>query len=227
MRPSNWISSSDVLVLLFARGVTHVTLLVDSRSAEETRILGASLAPVLLPGDVLSLNGDLGAGKTCFVQGVAGALEVRGRVTSPTFTLVHEYNGRYPIVHLDVYRLNYFQEVLDLGFEELLDPGAILVVEWGEAVAPLLPNRYLEIELRRGEDTVAVTNGDDGLDEYRAVAFRPRGPGWERKLDTMRVTAEALLDALSPDESTGERFTRGPDPVSRHRRLDLPDDSTG
>lgn len=202
-----------------------MTLLVDSRSPEETRILGASLAPVLLPGDVLSLNGDLGAGKTCFVQGLAGALEVRGRVTSPTFTLVHEYNGRYPIVHLDVYRLNYFQEVLDLGFEELLDPGAILVVEWGEAVAPLLPNRYLEIELRRSEDKVASENGD--LDEYRAVAFRSRGPGWERKLETMRVTAEALLDALSPGESTGDRFTRVPDHMSRHRRLDQPEDPTG
>jgi tRNA threonylcarbamoyladenosine biosynthesis protein TsaE len=207
-----------------------VTWLVDSRSPEETRILGASLAPALLPGDVLSLNGDLGAGKTCFVQGLAGALEVDGRVTSPTFTLVHEYNGRYPIVHLDVYRLNYFQEVLDLGFEELLDPGAILVVEWGEAVAPLLPNRYLDIELRRSDDWGAAASGDDdldGRDELRAVAFRSRGPGWERKLDTMRVTAEALLDALSPGESSGERFTRVPNHVSRHRRLDQPDDSTG
>jgi len=202
-----------------------VTWLVDSRSPEETRILGASLAPALLPGDVLSLNGDLGAGKTCFVQGLAGALEVHARVTSPTFTLVHEYNGRYPIVHLDVYRLNYFQEVLDLGFEELLDPGAILVVEWGEAVAPLLPSRYLEIELRRSEDAVTSDNGD--LDDYRAVAFRSRGPGWERKLETMRVTAEALLDALSSDESTGDRFTRVPDHMSRHRRLDLPEDPPG
>jgi tRNA threonylcarbamoyladenosine biosynthesis protein TsaE len=205
-----------------------MTLLVDSRSAEETRILGASLAPVLLPGDVLSLNGDLGAGKTCFVQGLAGALEVDGRVTSPTFTLVHEYNGRYPIVHLDVYRLNYFQEVLDLGFEELLDPGAILVVEWGQAVAPMLPSRYLEIVLRRSyEDDPSSPAGEDGLDEFRAVAFKPRGPGWERKLDSMRVTAEALLDALSPDESTGERFTKVPDHVSRHRRLEPPEDSTG
>ena len=202
-----------------------MTWLVDSRSPEETRILGASLAPSLLPGDVVSLNGDLGAGKTCFVQGLAGALEVRGRVTSPTFTLVHEYNGRYPIVHLDVYRLNYFQEVLDLGFEELLDPGAILVVEWGEAVAPLLPNRYLEIELRRNDD--ALVNGDADQDEYRAVAFRSRGPGWDRKLETMRVTAEALLDALSSDESSGDRFTRVPDHMSRHRRLDLPEDPPG
>jgi tRNA threonylcarbamoyladenosine biosynthesis protein TsaE len=223
MRASSWISSDESRLF---QG-TPLTWLVDSRSAEETRILGASLAPVLLPGDVLSLNGDLGAGKTCFVQGLAGALEVEGRVTSPTFTLVHEYNGRYPIVHLDVYRLNYFQEVLDLGFEELLDPGAILVVEWGQAVAPLLPSRYLEIVLRRSYGDPPTPAVEETMDDYRAVAFKPRGPGWERKLESMRITAEALLDALSPDESTGERFTRVPDHVSRHRRLEPPEDSTG
>ncbi|MDQ3982933.1 MAG: tRNA (adenosine(37)-N6)-threonylcarbamoyltransferase complex ATPase subunit type 1 TsaE, partial [Actinomycetota bacterium] len=70
-----------------------------SKSPEETRILGACLAPVLLPGDVVSLSGDLGAGKTVFVQGISTALGYGGRVTSPTFTLVHEYDARYPIVH--------------------------------------------------------------------------------------------------------------------------------
>ncbi|MEA2488105.1 MAG: tRNA threonylcarbamoyladenosine biosynthesis protein TsaE, partial [Actinomycetota bacterium] len=103
-------------------------LSVVSRSPEETRIVGASLAPVLLPGDVISLSGDLGAGKTVFVQGLATALGVQRRVTSPTFVIVHEYEGRFPILHLDVYRLDSFQEVLDLGFEELLDPEAILLV---------------------------------------------------------------------------------------------------
>lgn len=197
-------------------GIVSGGLAVVSRSSEETRILGASLAPLLLPGDVLSLNGDLGAGKTCFVQGLANALGVAQRVTSPTFTLVHEYTGRFPVVHLDVYRLNYFQEVLDLGFEELSDPGAILVVEWGEAVGPLLPARFLDIELRRVEPE----------ENHRSVSFLPRGPGWEVKLDTMRVTAEALLDAASPDDSTGERFARVSDHRARHRRLDGPRDSS-
>lgn len=173
-------------------------LAVTTTSPEETRILGAALAPMLLPGDVVSLSGDLGAGKTVLVQGLAAALGVPDRVVSPTFTIVHEYRGRYPILHLDVYRLDSFQEVLDLGFEELLDPEAILLVEWGEAVAPLLPARYLEVLIRRARPLDAV---DD-----RVVLFRARGDDWVRKLEGMRITAETLLDAASPGMSTGARF---------------------
>ncbi|MFN2489391.1 MAG: tRNA (adenosine(37)-N6)-threonylcarbamoyltransferase complex ATPase subunit type 1 TsaE [Actinomycetota bacterium] len=168
---------------------------VVTRSPEETRVVGAALAPLLLPGDVISLSGDLGAGKTVFVQGVASAMGVETRVTSPTFTIVHNYAGRYPIVHLDVYRLGSFQEVLDLGFEELLDPEAVMLVEWGEAVAPLLPRRYLEVELR------SRLEGDE-----RALIFRPRGVDWTRKLDGMRTTAEALLAAAAPDGMDVARF---------------------
>lgn len=170
---------------------------VTTRSAEETRVLGAALAPTLLPADVISLSGDLGAGKTVFVQGLGAALGVRQRITSPTFTLLHEYSGRYQILHLDVYRLDSVQEVLDLGFEELLDPGAVLLVEWGEAVRPLLPARYLHIELRRVEG---------GNDSERTVMFIPYGPEWIRKLQEMRVTAEALLNAISDEDSGAPRF---------------------
>lgn len=178
-------------------------LAVVSESPDETRILGAALAPLLVPGDVISLSGDLGAGKTMFVQGLAGAMGVEGRVTSPTFTIVHQYAARYPIVHIDVYRLSSFQEVLDLGFEELLDPEAILIVEWGEAVAPLLPRRYLEIEIRRlGPEQ----------ERRRAMTFRPRGEEWSRKLDGMRLTAETLLAAAAPDGSTGPRLADAGEP---------------
>ena len=171
---------------------------VLSRSPEETRILGACLAPVLLPGDVVSLSGDLGAGKTVFVQGICAALGYEGRVTSPTFTLVHEYEARYPIVHLDVYRLDSFQEVLDLGFEELVAPSSIVLVEWGEAVSPLLPKRALDVVLSRSDDLDAT--------EERRILFRPGAPEWVGKLTTMRTTAEALLNAASPDASGSPRF---------------------
>lgn len=179
---------------------------VVTRSPEDTRILGASLAPLLVPGDVVSLSGDLGAGKTVFVQGLAAALGIHGQVTSPTFTIVHQYEGqRYPIVHVDVYRLNSFQEVIDLGFEELIDPGAILVVEWGDAVAPLLPSRYLEVDIRRGQASP---------DDEREVSFCPHGPRWARKLEGMRPVAEALLDAAS-ERSVGPRFVNLADVAPR------------
>lgn len=184
------------------------SLQVVSHSAEETRILGACLAPVLVPGDVIALNGDLGAGKTVFAQGLARALGAE-RVTSPTFTLVHEYAGRYPIVHLDVYRLDHIQEVLDLGFEELLDPRAILIVEWGEAVGPLLPARHLVVELRRDP----VGEADD-----RLVVFAGHGGGWEHKLELMRSTAETLLDAASQETSRDGRFVSPPPPRARDHK---------
>lgn len=177
-------------------------LSVITMSPEETRILGAALAPNLLPGDVVSLAGDLGAGKTVFVQGLAAALGVEERITSPTFTLVHEYQGRFPVVHVDVYRLDSIQEVLDLGFEELLDPSAVLLVEWGEAVLPLLPRRYLEVAIRRSADVEA--------DDERVVTFRPRGPEWGHKLAAMRMTAEALLDAMSDPDAPVARFVDTP-----------------
>jgi tRNA threonylcarbamoyladenosine biosynthesis protein TsaE len=196
------------------------SLAITSRSPEETRIIGAALAPVLLPGDVISLNGDLGAGKTVFVQGLAAALGVTGRVTSPAFTIVHEYAARWPILHIDVYRLNSYQEVLDLGFEELIDPASILVVEWGEAVGPLLPRRYLEIVMRQPSEADA--------DDQRDIVFRPRGPEWVRKLEAMRNTAETLLDAASSEVTSESRFVDADDPPARdHMQSNRADNGEG
>lgn len=175
----------------------HRALRVTTMSPEETRIVGAALAPLLVPGDLISLSGDLGAGKTCFVQGLATALGVDGRVTSPTFTIVHEYSGRFPIVHLDIYRLQTFQELLDLGFEEYLDPNAIVLLEWGEAVEQILPRAHLRLDIERG---------DDGSDDDRVLTFRPVGEDWVRKIMGMRDTAEALLDAAAAESAGGSRF---------------------
>jgi tRNA threonylcarbamoyladenosine biosynthesis protein TsaE len=183
-------------------------LTITTRSVEETRIVGACLAPMLLPGDVISLSGDLGAGKTALVQGIAAASGVEQRVTSPSFTIVHEYSGRFPFIHIDVYRLNSFQEVIDLGFEEFLDPESVVLIEWGDAIAPLLPRRHLEIEIRRTD-----------LDEdERFFVFRPHGQEWVRKIQEMRATAETLLNAASMGEGGGPRFAVTEDPYFRDDR---------
>jgi tRNA threonylcarbamoyladenosine biosynthesis protein TsaE len=141
------------------------TLDVISRAPDETRKVGAALAELLVPGDVVSLTGDLGAGKTAFVQGAARALGVQEPVTSPTFVLVRQYRGDVPVHHVDVYRLDRVQEVLDLGFEDLLDPSGVVFVEWGDAIDSLLPDDHLRVE---------ITTGDDA----RRLSFAGRGTRW-------------------------------------------------
>lgn len=141
------------------------TLDVISRAPDETRKVGAALAELLVPGDVVSLTGDLGAGKTAFVQGAARALGVQEPVTSPTFVLVRQYRGDVPVHHVDVYRLDRVQEVLDLGFEDLLDPSGVVFVEWGDAIDSLLPDDHLRVE---------ITTGDDA----RRLSLAGRGTRW-------------------------------------------------
>jgi len=107
---------------------------IDIRTvtADDTRAAGHALAPLLRPGDALALTGELGAGKTTFVQGLAAGLGFAGHVVSPTFTLVREYEGRMRIHHVDVYRLERVQDVLDLGLDEAIAEGGVVLVEWGD-----------------------------------------------------------------------------------------------
>ncbi|MGI8984769.1 MAG: tRNA (adenosine(37)-N6)-threonylcarbamoyltransferase complex ATPase subunit type 1 TsaE [Acidimicrobiales bacterium] len=136
-------------------------------SVEETRALAAGVATLAAPGDLIVLAGDLGTGKTAFAQGFARGLGVEEAVTSPAFILVRTYRGRLPLVHLDVYRLDTMQELVDLGIAELLDDGAVTLIEWGDAVAPGLPANFLEVRLE-------ARGGPDD----RLVSIRTVGPGW-------------------------------------------------
>ena len=111
-----------------------MTLVWSSRSAEETRALGARLGAALRGGEVVLLCGDLGVGKTQFAQGVARALGVAGPVVSPTFTLAVHYEGRLPLVHYDLYRVARASELDDIGFLETDDARTVSVVEWGDRV---------------------------------------------------------------------------------------------
>ncbi len=145
-----------------------------TRSPEETRAVGAAIAEVLLPGDVVSLTGDLGAGKTCLVQGAAEALGASEPVTSPTFVLAREYRGRMPIHHLDIYRLDRIQEVLDLGLEDLLEGAAVAFIEWGDAIDALLPEAHLRVELTLLGDT-----------DERNLRLVGRGVPWVRRWERL------------------------------------------
>ena len=148
-------------------------------SVDDTRALAAGVAALAAPGDLIVLAGDLGAGKTAFAQGFARGLGVEEPVTSPAFILVHTYEGRLPLVHLDVYRLETMQELVDLGIAELLDDGAVTLIEWGDAVAPGLPADFLEVRLEAG-----------GGPDDRLFSIRTVGPGWPPR-------ARALKEAVA------------------------------
>ena len=120
----------------------------------ETETLGARLAAVLSPGAVVAYRGGLGMGKTAFTRGLARGLGYPGRVTSPTFTIVNEYEGgRLPLFHFDMYRLADADDLFDIGWEDYLDRGGVCAVEWSEQVADALPDDTIYVTLtRRDED---------------------------------------------------------------------------
>jgi tRNA threonylcarbamoyladenosine biosynthesis protein TsaE len=154
-------------------------------TAEETRAVGRALAPLLRAGDALALTGELGAGKTTFVQGLAAGLGFDGHVVSPTFTLVREYEARVRIHHVDVYRLERVQDVLDLGLDDAIAEGGVLVVEWGDAVERLLPPEHLVVTL--------TTAGED---ETRSIVLEAVGASWRLRWEQL----ERLLEPFGGPE---------------------------
>lgn len=118
-----------------------------SKGLDETQALGELIGRYLVGGDLVALVGELGSGKTSFVQGLARGLGVKGYVRSPSFTLINEYKGRLPLYHLDFYRLNSFQEITELGCEEYLyHRDGVSAIEWAEKFPQILPEEHLRIE---------------------------------------------------------------------------------
>ena len=135
-----------------------------SHSAEETERFGESLAQELRAGDVLAFTGSLGIGKTAFTRGLARGLGCRGRVTSPTFTIVNEYEGKTPLFHFDMYRLGSSDELFDIGWDDYLARGGVCAVEWSERVSDALPGDTIFVDIARGEEgentrIITVTGG--------------------------------------------------------------------
>ena len=123
-----------------------------TNSPEETEALGSRLGRQLKPGTVVAFTGDLGAGKTAFTRGLARGLGIGQQVTSPTFTIVNEYEGgRLPLFHFDMYRLGSSEELFDIGWEDYLARGGVCAVEWSENVADALEDGAIQVDIRRGE----------------------------------------------------------------------------
>ena len=146
---------------------------LHSHSPEETFDYGSKLAPLLQPGDLISLTGDLGAGKTVFTKGLAKGLGVKENITSPTFIIISEYAGRLPFYHFDVYRLH-SDELTDLGYEDYFYGAGVTVVEWGDKIQDKLPTDYLSIDFTYGKEELK-----------RALEFRGHG-NWQIRIKELK-----------------------------------------
>ncbi|MDR3209230.1 MAG: tRNA (adenosine(37)-N6)-threonylcarbamoyltransferase complex ATPase subunit type 1 TsaE [Oscillospiraceae bacterium] len=133
---------------------------VITHSERETEDAGRAFGKTLRSGDIVALRGGLGAGKTAFTRGIAAALGICARVTSPTFTIVNEYDGAPPLFHFDMYRLTSGDDLFELGWDEYLTRGGVSVVEWSERITDFLPEgaRIVEI-IRTGDDTRRIEIG--------------------------------------------------------------------
>jgi tRNA threonylcarbamoyladenosine biosynthesis protein TsaE len=161
----------------FPRNLTAV-IAVATSSPQDTQALAAVLSEHLVVGDLIVLAGDLGAGKTCFAQGLGAGLGIVERMTSPTFTLVNRYeSGRLELHHLDVYRLDDIAETLDLDLPELLEVG-VTVIEWGEEIDQVLPVDHLTVRLQYPD----LATEDHVDDDERLIHLEAGGPGWSERL---------------------------------------------
>ncbi len=130
---------------------------ITSHSPAETFAFGQAIAGTLRAGDVLALCGDLGAGKTHFVKGLAAGLGITAEVTSPTFTLIHEYpGGRLPLCHFDFYRLESEDDLLRIGFDDYLDADGVLAIEWAEKFPALLPGHTRHFDFHANSETRTI-----------------------------------------------------------------------
>ena len=120
-----------------------------SGSPEETKRIAAEIAKELEKGDVLCMYGDLGAGKTAFVQGLAKGLGIDGHITSPTFTIVNEYYGKFPLYHFDVYRIADPDEMYEIGYDEYIYGNGICVIEWPQLIDEILPQKRYNITITK------------------------------------------------------------------------------
>ena len=125
-----------------------------THSPEETQEIGVRLGQQLNPGDIVALIGDLGAGKTCLTQGIARGVGIYKDqiVNSPSYILINEYEGKMPVYHIDLYRLQHLEEIIDLGLEEYLEGDGICVIEWADRMGRLLPQNCIHVRITGADE---------------------------------------------------------------------------
>lgn len=156
-------------------------LFVRTKSSDETTSLGRLVGELLRPGELLLLVGDLGTGKTTFVQGLAEGLGIDKRARSPSFTMMHSHEGgRYPLLHVDLYRCSSAEEVSDLGLEELIEPPTVAAIEWGDRALTIARDDFLELEFK----------WDAADDDTRTIRFLPSGR-WQTRMGELSDAVQA------------------------------------
>ncbi|NLM04132.1 MAG: tRNA (adenosine(37)-N6)-threonylcarbamoyltransferase complex ATPase subunit type 1 TsaE [Clostridiales bacterium] len=146
---------------------------IEVKNQRETERLGNKLATLVEPGDIICLIGDLGAGKTTFTKAFALGLDIKEDVTSPTFTLIQEYEGRIPLYHFDVYRIKNIMEMEDIGYDEYFYGDGVCIIEWAQLIEEILPKDYMGIEIKyMGE-------------EEREICFTATNEYYEKKIEEL------------------------------------------
>lgn len=143
-------------------------------NVEKTLLLGEILGKILKSKDIICLDGDLGAGKTHFSKGLALGLEIEEDITSPTFTIVQEYEGRLPFYHFDVYRIERSEEMYNIGFDDYLSKDGVIIIEWSKIIEDVLPQERMDIE-------IAYT-----LEGGRNFEFKAHGDRYEQLLEEFK-----------------------------------------
>lgn len=131
---------------------------IISNSEDKTYQIGYKLGQLVKKGDIICLTGDLGAGKTTITKSIAKGMEIDEYITSPTFTIVHEYEGREKLFHFDVYRVGSVEEMEDIGYEEYFYSEGVCVIEWANLIEEIIPKKHLWIHIKYGEDSNRIMN---------------------------------------------------------------------
>ncbi len=149
---------------------------IGTKSPEETYVLGKKIGGLLKPGDVVAITGELGAGKTTLIKGLAEGLGVADFVSSPSFIIINEYSGKFPFYHIDLYRLEEVREIEELGVTEYFERGGIVAIEWAEKLAGLLPERFIAVTIELlGEKERRITLKEKGINRLKAKFGKGEG----------------------------------------------------